>query len=69
MAKSGIGTSVHFIPLHRYPYWRERYRLTPEQFPNAEAAFQRAVSLPIYTRMTDEDVERVIEAVGRVLAG
>ena len=39
MAGAGIGTSVHFIPLHLHPYWRDRYSLRPEQFPNATRAF------------------------------
>lgn len=63
----GIGTSVHFIPLHVQPYWRDRYNFTPDSFPNAWSAYQRAVSLPIYPAMTDEDVDRVIEAVREVL--
>lgn len=63
MARRGIGTSVHFIPLHIHPYYRDRYRFRPEDFPNALQAYSGAVSLPIYTRMTDTDVERVIEAV------
>lgn len=68
MARRGIGTSVHFIPLHRHPYWRQTYGLHPDQFPNAEAAFRGAVSLPIYTRMTDTDVERVVNAVRDLLS-
>ncbi len=67
MARRGIGTSVHFIPLHRHPYWRETYGLQPERFPNAEAAFRGAVSLPLYTRMREEDVERVVGAVREIL--
>lgn len=63
MAERGIGTSVHFIPLHRHPYWRDTYGLRSEDFPRADAAFARAVSLPLYTRMTDDDQQRVIEAV------
>ena len=62
-----IGCSVHYIPLHAHPYWRERYRLTPAMFPISEAVSRRSVSLPIYTRMSDTDVERVIEAVRAVL--
>jgi dTDP-4-amino-4,6-dideoxygalactose transaminase len=58
-----IGTSVHFIPLHLHPYWRERYQLTPERFPGATQAFERIISLPIYAAMSDRDVEDVIEAV------
>jgi len=68
MAKRGIGCSVHFIPLHLHPYWRDTYRLQPEDFPNALDAYQRAVSLPLYTRMTEADQERVIEAVCALLA-
>ncbi len=61
----GIGTSVHYIPLHRQPYWKDRYGLEPEAFPAAEAAYARMFTLPLYTRMTDEDQSRVI----RVLKG
>jgi dTDP-4-amino-4,6-dideoxygalactose transaminase len=67
MAERGIGCSVHFIPLHLHPYWRDRYALKPEDFPCAEAAFRSAVSLPIYTKLTDEDVERVVSAVRSLL--
>jgi dTDP-4-amino-4,6-dideoxygalactose transaminase len=59
----GIGVSVHYIPLHLHPYWKERYDLKPEQFPQSQKAYERMVSLPLYTRMTDADVERVITAV------
>jgi perosamine synthetase len=54
---------VHFIPLHVHPYYRERYALQPGDFPNAWAAYERIVSLPIYAKMSDEDVRHVIEAV------
>ncbi|MFT3859606.1 MAG: DegT/DnrJ/EryC1/StrS family aminotransferase [Aquabacterium sp.] len=59
----GIGVSVHYIPLHLHPYWKERYDLRPEQFPHSQKAYERMLTLPLYTRMTDEDVERVIRAV------
>ncbi len=59
----GIGVSVHYIPLHLHPYWKERYELKPEQFPHSQKAYERMVTLPLYTRMTDDDVERVIAAV------
>lgn len=67
MAEKGIGTSVHFIPLHIHPYWRDRYGFQPEDFPNAYHAYERAVSLPIYPKMTEGDVERVIAAVKEIL--
>ncbi|MGH9841529.1 MAG: DegT/DnrJ/EryC1/StrS family aminotransferase [Blastocatellia bacterium] len=64
----GIGCSVHFIPLHLHPYWRETYKLHPTQFPNAQQVYERSVSLPIYTKMTGADQARVIEAVSDVLS-
>lgn len=67
MAEAGVGTSVHFIPLHIQPYWKERYGFRAEQFPVALDVYQRAVSLPIYPSMTDKDVDRVIATVRSVL--
>lgn len=58
-----ISASVHFIPIHVHPYYRDRYGFRPERFPVAYRNYQRLVSLPIYPRMTDEDVDDVIEAV------
>jgi dTDP-4-amino-4,6-dideoxygalactose transaminase len=68
MAERGIGTSVHFIPLHLHPYWRDRYGLNPEDFPVSLDCYRRAVSLPIYSKMTDPEVMRVIEALRGILA-
>lgn len=67
MAASGIGCSVHFIPLHIQPYWRDQYRLRPDDFPVALRAYEAAVSLPIYTRMSEADQDRVILAVRDIL--
>jgi len=64
---AGIGCSVHYIPLHLHPYWRDRYALKPEQFPHSQHAFERMVSLPLYTRMTLADVQRVADAVRAAL--
>lgn len=58
-----IGTSVHFIPVHLHPYYRDRYCLTPGDFPIALDAFERMLSLPLNVRMSDEDVADVIDAV------
>jgi dTDP-4-amino-4,6-dideoxygalactose transaminase len=60
---AGIGCSVHYIPLHQHPYWQERYQLRAEDFPHSQHAFERMVSLPLYTRMQDEDVDRVAAAL------
>jgi dTDP-4-amino-4,6-dideoxygalactose transaminase len=62
MSDCSIGTSVHFIPLHYQPYWRDTYSLLADDFPIASAAFKRVVSLPIYSKMADTDVERVVAA-------
>jgi dTDP-4-amino-4,6-dideoxygalactose transaminase len=68
LVERGIGCSVHFIPLHLHPYWRDRYALLPDAFPCAYNAYKHAVSLPLFTRMTEADQERVISAVHEVLA-
>jgi dTDP-4-amino-4,6-dideoxygalactose transaminase len=67
LSDRGIGTSVHYVPLHRHPYWRDRYRLTPGQFPHADAAYQAMVSLPLFTAMSDADQDRVIAALHELL--
>lgn len=67
MSEKGIGCSVHFIPLHLHPYWRDRYNLMPGDFPNALKAYEKAVSLPLFTKMNDEDQQRVISAVREIL--
>ncbi len=58
---------MHYIPLHLQPYWRDRYRLLPAQFPHSQRAYERIASLPIYTRMSPGDVERVVGAVRAAL--
>ncbi len=64
---AGIGCSVHYIPLHLQPYWRDRYALKPEQFPHSQHAYERMLSLPLYTRMSDGDVDRVAQALRAAL--
>jgi dTDP-4-amino-4,6-dideoxygalactose transaminase len=63
LKKRNIGASVHFIPLHIHPYYRETYGYKPEDFPVACREYLREVSLPIYSKMSDQDVEDVIAAV------
>ena len=67
LSDRGIGTSVHYMPLHRQPYWRDRYQLTPARFPHAEAAYQCMLSLPLFTAMHDADQDRVIAALHELL--
>ena len=68
LSDRGIGTSVHYVPLHRHPYWRDRYHLTPEMFPQADAAYETMLSIPLFTAMSDADQDRVITALTEVLA-
>ncbi len=68
MAAWGIICSVHFIPLHLHPYWRDSYQLKPRDFPDALFTYKRAVSLPIYTKMTTADQELVITAIKQILS-
>jgi dTDP-4-amino-4,6-dideoxygalactose transaminase len=65
---AGIGCSVHYTPLHLQPYWRDRYGLSPAQFPHSQRAYEHMLSLPIHTRMQEADVARVVAAVRHALA-
>jgi dTDP-4-amino-4,6-dideoxygalactose transaminase len=63
LGKRKIGASVHFIPVHTHPYYRDRYGWAPEDFPIAWREYQRMVSLPLHPGLTDTDVDDVVEAV------
>jgi len=63
LKKRNIGSSVHFIPLHLHPYWKETYNLKESDFPVASDAYRKIVSLPIFPDMSDADINDVIEAV------
>lgn len=67
LKKLNIGTSVHFIPLHRHPAYKP-YNVSSEKFPVAEDIFQRIISLPLYPKMSNQDVQDVIDAIRDVLA-
>jgi dTDP-4-amino-4,6-dideoxygalactose transaminase len=64
-----IGTSVHFIPLHLHPFYRDRYGYSAEQFPVAQAAYERIVSLPLHPGLSDEDVTDVVDALRDIMNG
>jgi dTDP-4-amino-4,6-dideoxygalactose transaminase len=67
MKARNIGTSVHFIPVHMHPYYREKYGYSAADFPVAAANYERLVSLPLHPRLSDEDVDDVVEAVRDVV--
>jgi dTDP-4-amino-4,6-dideoxygalactose transaminase len=68
LAERRIGASVHFIPLHRHPFYRNTYGYSENQFPVAESIYQGLVSLPLYPKMTDGDVADVVSAVREIVA-
>ena len=63
-----IGTSVHFIPIHHHPHFRETLGTGPGAHPVADAAYARAVTLPLFPRMSESDVDDVCRAVRKVVA-
>ena len=63
----GVSPSVHFIPIHVHPYYRDKYGFEPGDFPNTNEAYECMLSLPLFSRMTDEDVAHVIESTREVL--
>jgi perosamine synthetase len=64
-----IGVNVHYIPVHLHAYYRDRFGYSGGEYPVAESAYCRLISLPMFHGMNDEDVEDVIRAVEKVLAG
>jgi len=66
LKRHNIGCSVHFIPLHLHPYYRDTYGYSSGDFPHALAAYQRIISLPIYPKMTDADADSVVEALAAI---
>jgi dTDP-4-amino-4,6-dideoxygalactose transaminase len=67
--RRGIGTGVHYRSLHLHPYYRDRFSLQPDDFPNAAWISERTLSLPLSAKVTDGEAGRVVEAVRGVLGG
>ena len=67
MAGKGIGTSVHYKPLHRMSYYREYYGLRSENYPNAERIWKGCISLPIYPSLTDDELDYFCSALASIL--
>jgi dTDP-4-amino-4,6-dideoxygalactose transaminase len=67
LSDQGIGSSVHYVPLHRQPYWRDKYQLMIDMFPITDKAYQAMLSIPLYTAMTDEQQDRVIQVLREAL--
>ena len=67
LSNENIGASVHFIPVHLHPYYRQTYGYQRGDFPTTEQIYDRMISLPLYTRMTEQDMESVIAAVKKIV--
>ena len=65
LTERGIGTQVHYVPLHQQPYYRERYGSTT--LAGAESYYERCLSLPLFPSMLDQDVERVVNALRDII--
>ena len=63
LSSEGVGTQVHYIPVHLQPYFRDRFGTQPGDCPVAEAYYEKALSLPFFPKLTDAEVERVIQTV------
>ena len=68
MGAQNIGVGVHYLSIPEHPYYQERFQWTPEQYPNAMRIGRQTVSIPLSAKLTDDDVQDVIRAVGRSLA-
>jgi perosamine synthetase len=62
----GIGCSVHFIPIHKHPYYKTKYNLINEDYPIANEVFETSLSLPIYPDMTNDEVAYIIENINKI---
>jgi dTDP-4-amino-4,6-dideoxygalactose transaminase len=69
LQQARVGCSVHFIPLHLHPYYRNTCGYLPADFPTATAAFERIVSLPLYPKMMESDIERVVSVIRTIIQG
>ena len=69
LRQEGIGTQVHYIPVHLQPYYRKHSGTAEADFPGAEDYYSRALSIPMYPDLTDDDCFRVIDTIKSILTG
>ena len=67
LKEEDVGCSVHFIPIHKHPYYKDKYAYVNADYPIANSVFDRSLSLPIYPDMTEEEIAYVIEKVKKVV--
>lgn len=63
MSENGVSCSVHFIPLHLQPYWRDRYGFDQDDFPEANGAYRRAISLPLFPGISEAQIDYVVDTL------
>jgi dTDP-4-amino-4,6-dideoxygalactose transaminase len=68
LKENGVGCSVHFIPIHKHPYYKEKYGYKNEDYPIANKVFEKSLSLPIYPDMSIEEIEYVIKSINQIIA-
>lgn len=68
LKERGIATSVHWLPLHMHPYYRETYGYRPGDFPTVAALYPQLVTLPLYPAMSEGDVRQVCEAIKEIIS-
>ncbi len=69
LKKKGIFTQVHYIPIYKQPYYKKRYKVNSKNFKNSEKYYKKALSIPIYSKMTDSEVKRVVSNIKELLNG
>jgi dTDP-4-amino-4,6-dideoxygalactose transaminase len=67
LKKQGIGASVHFLPVHLHPYYKNKYKYKEGDFPVAEKIYKKIVSLPLYPKMEESDIIRVVKSIKNIL--
>lgn len=65
--KQGIGAQVHYMPIHLHPFYKEKFGYEVGDFPIAENYYNRAITIPLFPKMSNQDVEKVIETVRRII--
>src|SRR5437588_247920 len=68
LRKRGIGTSVHWLPLHMHPYYRETFGYAPQDLPVAASIYPQLVTLPVYPDLTEEEVNYVCDSIKEILS-
>jgi dTDP-4-amino-4,6-dideoxygalactose transaminase len=69
LREAGIGTQVHYIPVHLQPYYREVSHTGPGDYPAAERYYEQALTLPLYPQLEESDIDRVLDELGAALIG